>query len=216
MSTSKLIEKPAQTAYERWELPNVQKPGKAKSKEEAAAPLTAEQIEVIQQEAYAEGFEQGRKEGREAGQKDIEATLQRLEQIIHAFSEPLEDLDEQVSDELGELALAIARQIIRREIKNDPGQVVAVVREALAALPSATRQVEIQLHPDDAALVREALLGENTETQRWRIVDDPRLSRGGCRIQSEHSRIDATVEQQLNAIAARILGGERKDDLVEE
>ncbi|RMG30702.1 MAG: flagellar assembly protein FliH, partial [Gammaproteobacteria bacterium] len=46
----------------------------------------------------------------------------------------------------------------------------------------------------------------------WKLVEDPTLSRGGCRVETESSRIDATVEQRLHAVLARFLGGERQGD----
>jgi len=219
MSSSKVISADSLTAYERWELPDVQSPAARRPRVEdvdaaAVQPLTAEQLEQIRQEAQREGFEAGRKEGLAAGQKDVRSTVQRLKQIIDAFAVPLQDVDATVEQELLTLALAIARQIIRRELKTEPGQVVGVVREALAALPAAARRVTIHLHPDDAALVREALTAGAGEEASWRIAEDALLTRGGCRIQAEHSQIDATVEKRLAAIVAQLLGGERRSDAV--
>lgn len=220
MSSSKVISAESLTAYERWELPDVQNPATRRPRVEevdasAVQPLTAEQLEQIRQEAQREGFEAGRKEGIAAGQKEVRATVQRLTQIISAFSHPLEDVDALVEQELVALAIAIARQIIRRELKTDPGQVVGVVREALAALPAAARRVTLHLHPADAALVREALPA-GVEENNWRIVEEAALTRGGCRIHAEHSQIDATVEKRIAAIVIQLLGGERRSDIPEE
>ncbi|GAB4303219.1 MAG: flagellar assembly protein FliH [Thiohalomonadaceae bacterium] len=220
MSSSKVISAESLTAYERWELPHVDGPGVRDARVEemdasAVKPLTAEQLEQIRREAQREGFETGRKEGLAAAQKEVRATVQRLTQIIHAFSNPLEEVDATVEQELVGLAIAVARQIIRRELKTDPGQVVAVVREALAALPAAARRVTIHLHPEDAVLVREALPSGGEESN-WRIVEDARLSRGGCRIHAEHSQIDATVDKRIAAIVTHLLGGERATDMTAE
>ena len=218
MSSSKIIsgDAPTTSAYQRWELPTMQSPHGPKGRIEDVAggvkPLTAEELEQIQKEAYREGYELGRKEGRQAGQKDIKQAVANLARVIDAFTDPLQEVDAAVEQELVSLALAIAKQIIRRELKTDPGQVVGVVREALAALPSASRRVQIVLHPEDAQLVREALLSGAGEETHWHISEDPLLTRGGCRISAEHSQIDATVEQRIAAISNQLLGGERKVD----
>lgn len=218
MSSSKIISDDKGAEFSRWELPSVQKAGRKSRVDDVSAqagqvkPLTAQQLEEIQKAAHQEGYEAGHKEGLAAGQKEIRAAAQRLGQIIHAFSEPLEDVDARVEQELVALALAISRQIIRRELKTDPGQVIAVVREALAALPAASRRVTVTLHPEDAALVRESLLTAAGEEASWRIVEDPLLTRGGCRIQAEHSQVDASVEHRIAAIVAQLIGGERRDD----
>ena len=52
--------------------------------------------------------------------------------------------------------MALARQIVRRELKTDPTQIIGIIREAIAALPVAARDVRVHLHPEDAAVVRAA------------------------------------------------------------
>lgn len=214
MSTSKLITKESLTAYERWELPNVgsepePQPQPPEPEEIDAASLrelvSAEKLEEIRQQAHAEGFDQGRREGLQSGEKEVAAQVQRLSQIFNALAEPLNDVDEQVQDELVQLALGVARQVLRRELMTDPAVIVAIVREAIAALPSHAADIQVFLHPEDAALVREYTAG--TEAPAWRIVEDPALARGGCRISSENSRIDATFESRLAAVVEQLMGG---------
>ena len=68
--------------------------------------------------------------------------------------------------------------------------------------------VQLHLHPDDAALVRESLSPSEGELA-WTIVEDPLISRGGCNVTTENSRIDATNESRLQAAIAAIAGDER-------
>ena len=202
------------SAYERWELPNVG----GESEEKLPAPVTAEEIEAIQQQAREEGFAEGREAGFAAGVEEarelMEARLAQFDAVLATLTAPLEDLDEQVVDQIASLAMAVARHLVRRELRTDPGQVVAVVREALAALPVGARKVCVTLHPDDAALVREALAvhEDDEDALRWKIVEDPLLTRGGCKVEAEDSRIDASVEKRLNQIIVTVLGGDRADD----
>lgn len=171
--------------------------------------VTAQRIEEIEQEAWEAGHARGLKDGQAEARTQAAREVQALRGILDQLAEPLAVLDETVEDSLLELVLAVARQVIRRELRTDPGQIVATVREALEALPVAQREIVIKLHPEDAVLVREHL-GEGRP--RWTIEEDPTLTRGGCRVASESSRVDATVERRLNAIAASLLGGEREDD----
>lgn len=218
MSSSKyssgLIDGDTLSAFERWELPAMGE--KRKAVEDVAidevAPVTAEQLEQIQQQARKEGFEQGRRDGLQAARKEVDTTLQRLEQIMQAMAEPLQAVDEQVESELLQLAIAIARQIIRRELQSDPEQVIGVVRDALSALPSAARNVRIHLNPQDALLVREKLVPADDAEMPWKVIDDIALTRGGCRIESATSRIDASVEKRLNSVIAELMGGTRSVD----
>jgi len=177
----------------------------------AARPLTAIQIEELHQQAREEGFAQGRREGLEAGKKDVRARVHELETLMQTLARPLEQVDAQIEEQLVQLALAVAKQLIRRELKTDPGQVLAVVREAMAALPLAARGVRLHMHPEDAGLVRE-MLALNDNERSWQIVEDPVLSRGGCKVSSDTSQIDASVERRLHTVIANVLGGQRDTD----
>ena len=203
---SKVIRSEDLPDCQTWLVPEV-----ATGASPKARPLTARQLEEIQKQARQEGFEQGLREGREAGLKELQGRARVLEQMLQALDRPFVELDETVEQQLAQLAMLVARQLVRRELKTEPEQVIAVVREALAALPVAARNIRLSLHPDDAALVREALsIGQ--EGQQIQVVDDPVQSRGGCRVLTDTSQIDASVETRLNALIAHVLGGERSTD----
>lgn len=180
---------------------------------DAANLPTAGRIEQWRREAekegYRDGHAKGMEEGRVAARQELADSIEVVNRIRATLAEPLRELDREVEQQLAQLALVLAQQIIRRELKTDPGQVVAVIRESLPLLPAGARHVRVRLHPDDAALVREAL-GLDEATEGWKVVDDPTVARGGCEIHSEFSHIDATIEKQLNGLAAGLLGDERE------
>jgi flagellar assembly protein FliH len=109
------------------------------------------------------------------------------------------------------LALAVGKQLARRELRIDPAQVIAIIRESLGQLPSAAREVRVLLHPEDAAIVRERLTAPANE-RAWTIVEDPTLSRGGCVVRTENSQIDARLDSRINSVIASALGDERSLD----
>ncbi len=212
---------------------------KTKQSEEETRILTVEEIEAMQKQAYDEAFEQGRQEGfqqgREEGFKagkeegfkqgfdegsqkgyDDNVHLLRKEtaefvSLLESLSEPFKTLDEQVEQALVDLAIGIAGQLVRREIKTHSGQIVAIVKEAVNALPIASQSLTLKLHPEDAELVRKALkLDEMTPS--WKIDEDPLISRGGCKVDTGASHVDATVENRLAVIVANVLGDERQAD----
>lgn len=172
-------------------------------------------LNALEREAWERGFADGREAGRAAAlaeqQSHTEALrvrVQRLDALMSLLSRPLADLDESVLRQLSTLAGAIARQLVRRELKTQPEQIVAVIRETVALLPASARDVRIHLHPEDAAVVRERLVEPGT-ARAWTLVEDPVITRGGCRISGENSSIDAQVEARLGAAIAAVLGDER-------
>ena len=233
---SKVISGQSETNYKRWKVPSVQ--SVEQEKQEQAGFLTASQLEELQKQAYDEGFklgkkeghqaglpeglEDGRKQGIEKGQEEVEQIIKRFSQIMQFLAEPLSQVNKDVEEELINLSLATAKQIIRREITIDPGQIVAVIKESLSALPSNSKKIKVFLHPADAQIARENL---NISTQKkaddtidnmdevhdefWSIIDEPTIARGGCQVKSEFSRIDASIETRIAEISAGILGSER-------
>jgi flagellar assembly protein FliH len=179
--------------------------------ESAAAPqkmATVGGLADLQAEAHKEAFEQGLAEGREAGRAEIKAQVDRLAGMFYDLAKPFEVLDGEVERELLTLAMALARQIVRRELKTDPTQIIGIIREAIAALPVAIRDVRVHLHPEDAAVVKQHLAP--TENERaWTIIEDPVMARGGCQIATATSRIDARLETRLGSILSELLGTER-------
>jgi len=202
----------------QWQPPHVRRKGETVV-DESPGLLTAAQLDEIQKAAHAEGYEQGRKEGQayghreglEEGRAATRERIERLDELLFALDKPFEQLDQQVENEIVTLVINMVRQLIRREVKLDPGQIVGVVREALGILPISARNIRVVLHPDDAELLRKAYtLGEHD--QKWQIVEDPVIQRGGCRIHTDTSQIDATLDSRLSSLIAPLLAGERTRD----
>ena len=170
-----------------------------------------EQQEKIRQQSYEKSFAKGYMEGLAQGQKEIQQQVGRLSSLMASLAMPLPDLDNQVVDELVQLSMAVVKQMVRRELKISPGEIVAVVREALSLLPVAAAEITLELHPEDAKIIRDNLVHPDA-TASWNIVEDALLTRGGCRVLTNTSRIDATVEKRMNTVIAEVMGGERKVD----
>jgi len=218
----KLITKNNSEEFQRWNVPIVEDvSGAVANAKEDKAPglMTAEQIERIQAQAYKEaydsGFQKGRQQGMLAGQSEIAHRSQLLETLLQSLAQPFRQLDDDVEQELVGLALAVARQLVRRELNADPGQVVAVVHEALAALPIGAREIKVCLHPEDVVAVRE-LMAKTDAERNWSLMDDPLLNRGDCQILTETSQIDATLERRLTAVVSQLFGGQREQDSTDE
>lgn len=183
---------------------------------------TVHKVQTLDQVAYEEAKAQGHAAGLAAAQPQIDARLRELDaqisnfrSALDALARPLALMDSQVQEQLAELAVGIARQLLRRELRTDPSQVISVVRETVALLPAAARDVRVQLHPEDAALLRERLVAPQVESA-WTILEDPVMSRGGCRVTAEAAEIDARVETRLSAVMSALLGDERAQERILE
>ncbi len=168
-----------------------------------------EDLRATRQRAWQEGFAEGRAAGLEAARKDATTRAAALEKVLDALSRPLEELDHRFYDEVLELVRAVARQLLRRELRADPAHLLGVVRDGLSALPMAATDVTVRMHPEDAGAVLECLPQAGDE-RSWRIETDPLMERGGCIIVTAQSQIDGRLQTRLDRTIATMFDDERK------
>jgi flagellar assembly protein FliH len=197
----------------RWDLPAVA----GKTVQGRRAGRTVSELEDVEQRAHKEAYAKGHAAGLAAARAESQQALNQLKQqvatierMLAAIAQPFKDLDAQVEEQLVQLAVTIARQLVRRELRMDPSQVVAIIRETVALLPAATRDVRVHLHPEDANVIREKLAAPSAD-RAWTIVEDPVMPRGGCRVTTDTAHIDARMETRIQSIMATILGEQRSD-----
>jgi flagellar assembly protein FliH len=196
----------------RWDLPSVEgaplpRPGQK--------GVNVMHLTIVEREAWEHGFKDGHVEGVRKGEAElakriaeVDVKLAALDAIMGALAKPLEDLDQQVETELTRLTLTIAKHLVRRELKMDPTQVIGIIRHTVSLLPLSARKIKIHLHPDDAAIVREKL-ARATGEQEWQLAEDPLMARGGCRLTTENSSVDARFEASVAAALTGLLGDDR-------
>jgi len=176
---------------------------------EEVQPLTLEELEAIRQEAYNEGFATGEREGfhstqlkvRQEAEEALNARLADLEQLMAHLLEPIAEQDTQIEKTLVHLVAHMARQVIGRELQGDSSQITQVLREALKLLPMGADNIRIHLNPQDFELAK--ALRERHE-ENWKLLEDDALLPGGCRIETAHSRIDATMETRVEKAVAQL------------
>jgi flagellar assembly protein FliH len=172
-------------------------------------PLTLEELESIRQEAYNEGFAVGEREGfhstqlkvRQEAEVALGARLASLEALMQHLFVPIADQDSQIERSMVELVGHVAREVIQRELRTDSSQIETVLRESLKLLPMGANNVRIFVNPQDFAQIK--AMRERQE-ENWRILEDIELQPGGCRVETEHSRIDASIETRITQALAQM------------
>lgn len=189
--------------------------------------ITAEELQSIKDHAYTEGFEKGRGEGLQSGITEVDKKNALLKNIISELESPLKECGENAQKELLELSFAIAKQVLRRELRQDPTQLIAIIRESLQLLPIASKDIQILLHPDDASIIRDALsltgaskeantnIGLQSSEKSWSLLEDPSMQPGGCIIKTNNSRIDASIDQQIAVLFSKMVDEQRTAEVRE-
>ena len=201
------------SSVSRWDLPA----GAGKTVQGRRAGRTVSELEEVEQRTHKEAYAKGHAAGLAAARAESQQALNQLktqvatiDNMLAEIAQPFRELDSQVEEQLVQLAVTIARQLVRRELRMDPSQVIAIIRETVALLPAATRDVRVHLHPEDASVVREKLATPSAD-RAWTIVEDPVMTRGGCRVTTDTAHIDQRLETRIQGIMAAILGEERSD-----
>ncbi len=182
-----------QTATPPEQPPEKQTVAEEKPVEQTTIVLpTAEQIEHIYQQAREEGMLAGYQEGKAQGAHEIKVEIQRLQTLISTLEQELEQIDQAVARDLLALSIDLARKITGHTLQVKPELILPVVEHALRQLPAITQSLQLTLHPDDAARVREHLESQLVHA-KWHIIEDTQIEPGGCRIEAGGCEVDATL-----------------------
>jgi flagellar assembly protein FliH len=156
---------------------------------------------------HAEGYAAGHAEGLEAGHKkgydQAVEDAQPLAALFTGFTTAVEEVRHNITQDAVTLALDIAQQMLREALKAKPKLLIPLVKSALDGMQQGMQHPEIHLNPEDAMLVRDLLKAE-LASAGWKIIEDHRIDRGGCRIESTTAEIDATMPSRWKRIAAAL------------
>lgn len=170
-----------------------------------------------QRDGYEAGLEQGMAEGRHAGHVDgltaglAQGTAQALERFEQA-ARPVDALLDSLARLHAELRAAqrkevvdlvgkVARQVIRAELALQPVQLLALVDEALAAMPPTRDTVEVFLNPEELRRVTEL---DPRRAAKWNLLADPALEAGECRVRAGDHEADAGCQGRLAACMEQV------------
>ena len=200
------IPKEQLSAYERWEIGSLLEPrgkasGDARRANDPAAetPATTTELQRITAEAHKAGYAAGLKEGRARAEQEIQRLMRAAEQAESLIANE----GEQFAAEMLDLALDLARQMVRTELKVRRESLLAVVREALDCLPHGASGAQLVMNPADVELVR-GHVGEELKAGAIRLVEDHRIEPGGCRIVSPACEVDATLATRWKRLVATL------------
>jgi len=169
------------------------------------APVSGSQTQ--EREIFAKGFAEGERAGAAAAQAQSAALAKELARSLEDLTRVRADMIRHTEKQMVQLALAVARRVVHREVSLDPNLLLAMMRVALDRLSDAAR-VTVRLHPADHQGAIAALAGQESHSHVT-LNADPRMPRGGCRVESDYGDIEAGVDGQIQEVARALLGDDR-------
>ena len=182
--------------------------------EPTPVPVIDEQaLEAAKQQGYdqghAAGLSEGLAQGQAQGQAQAETAWQAQQALLAELVAQIPRLSEQINswrEPMRELALHIAEQLVRGELRATGEVVARLVQGALDNLEQPSARVVATLHPDDAAQLN-AMASELPKDMR--IQPDPSLTRGSVRVSTDDSLIEDLMSTRLESLAAQLFDAER-------
>lgn len=199
-----VIPKEELTAFQRWELASFDHPSQGRMGAHAKAELaTVAELEQIRQQAYDEGYAQGQETGYAAGAQQMRMEIGQVQTLMQQLHTSLNQVDVQLAQSLLDLALEVAHKMVGTTLQVNPEVILNTVNEAIGSLPHFNQHAHLVLHPEDAELVRKHM-GDQLSHTGWKLLSDARIERGGCRVETAHTKVDATVEARWKRIVESI------------
>ena len=202
----------------------------ARRRLDAETKALDERRRLLEQETFEEarkaGFEAGFAEGVAAGKEESAATIadevergveERTKAFCDSALEPLRRLTGEMAgvrhallkrweENALQIAAAIAYQTIMRDPATEREVPLDLLREALElAMNSAA--LKIRMNPRDVEALKEpirAILEETGNLATAAVVADPKISVGGCVVESPHGVVDERLESRLARIVAEL------------
>ncbi|HEX4327065.1 MAG TPA: flagellar assembly protein FliH [Burkholderiales bacterium] len=189
-------------AYERWQFASLAdeapkrsrrtQPGQEPPPGPSTAELAAHELAVLRETARADGHTAGFAAGRSEGLQAAGAEVEHLRRIAAAMAGAFTEMQDETALSLLDLAIDIARHVLRDELRTHPEAMLGAIREAID-LSGAGANPVLQLNPGDLGFVQRHL-GEELNPGGWRLAEDARVEPGGCRVSTTSGTIDATLK----------------------
>ena len=174
---------------------------------------------TLEKEAYEKGFAQGELAGRELGEK-------RFDSAIKSFTEAADDLfslQEKVYQEseqqLVELVLAVARQVIQKEVETDRHILLGVIQSAFRYVAD-REEIMVRLHPSELEFANQhktEVIQKIEGLGKLTFEGDEKVARGDALIESRLGMVECGIEKHLKALEETLrTQAERKVPAVKE
>jgi flagellar assembly protein FliH len=171
----------------------------ARAPRDEAARAAGDQAALngARQAGYQDGYRDGLVALESFKQAFAAQMAAQLGALVAAFDTEFAQLESRMAE-------SVARQVVRSELTTRPELAATVASQAVEAVLLSAKHIRVHVHPEDLALVQQGA-ADALGARGARLLADTGMSRGGCRVESDLGRIDATIETRW-AQAAETLG----------
>ena len=153
----------------------------------------------IKQNAFQEGYA--------AGIQQAAQDLTTFRNVLGNFMNAEERVFNEIAPRILEIAMEIAKKVIKNEVKTDPQIVLNTIVDILKTLSKNEPKIVIKINPVQIQYIKDTLpekinlLGMETKLS---IFSDESIMEGGCIVQTNNGLVNASIEAQLEIVQAAI------------
>lgn len=179
--------------------------------------MSASEVETIKAAAYEDGRQAGYQEGYEKGGADAQVQVgEHAQEIFNVINDIIGEKERIFkASELAvlDLAVDVAKRIVKTELTQNEGALINVVTEAMEKI-SDTSKVIIRLNRNDIPRLeahldffKAKLPGVNTVLMH----EDMTVGEGGCVLETDFGFVDAQMETKLSFIEMALKQSQLKE-----
>ncbi len=163
--------------------------------------MTAEHLPTADEVAAMESS--ARDDGYRAGLAEARAGNERIATMVDRFGTAIGRMEREMAQAVLQLAVDLARQVVRETIAVRPEILVPLVHDALAGIARTADAGAVHVHPADLPIVEERI-GDALAHAGWKPFADESIERGGCRLAFSGGEVDATVATRWSRVMAQL------------
>ncbi len=154
--------------------------------------------------------EAAKQEGYEEGLNSSKSDLENLKNKIIEFFDYKNEVFDRVSECIYDIALEIAKKIIKNEIETNKEAVIPIIKEVISEINKTENKITLKVMPKDVELVKDKvgdIFSSNHIEAKITVIPDNNIKDGGVILETSNGIVDATIETQMAIIEKALKTG---------
>ncbi len=181
----------------------------AAAQREAAVVAAAEARQAELDAAYLRGLNEGRDQGEQGERARLRGAMMATESALDDVRAGEERWLANLEENIAALAVAVAQQVVAREVTSTNDVVLGIVTRAVQEF-SLDQPLSIRVNPGDLASLQSIGRGDDdsmaavTTGREVRWLHDARIEPGGCVVEGRERIVDGRVDTGLERLYRRL------------
>jgi flagellar assembly protein FliH len=155
------------------------------------------------EEEIEASYQRGWKDALEKNREDVELICQSMNNAIGDLKQERDNIWSKCEKEIIKLTFAIAKKTVYEEVSQSNSRIIErVVSDAINRVKE-KNILRVYVNPDDAERLRAMEnSGFSSVSEAYEIVNDDKITRGGCKVITDCGGVDARVETRWDEIVS--------------